>query len=392
MKVAHVSFYYDENLSTEEDLLEQHYTITGWAEALQQKGAEVMVMNRFTKESALQKNNVQYDFIKDRLGGIFRSWSIPFKFLRKICQLDADIIHLHNLSLSLQTFLLRLMLKKKTAIIIQHHGGIAPGKMKRYFYTLLNRVADGFFFTTVDQGKEWLMSKSQSGKVMPVMEGATFFNYDDRDAAKSLVYHDREAAREKTGMTGAPVFLWVGRLDVNKDPLTILEGFEVLLEKYRDANLYMIYSDGKLLTDVKKKITGSESLKNRVHLPGGIAHSEIELYYNSADYFVLGSHYEGSGYALSEALRCGCIPIITGIPSFRMMTNGGRLGALWEPGNKDSFIGAAIAALNKPLKPEANACIDFYKETLSFDAIARTAMLHYRKVMELRLQRINKKK
>lgn len=110
------------------------------------------------------------------------------------------------------------------------------------------------------------------------------------------------------------------------------------------------------------------------------------MYYNSADYFVLGSHYEGSGYALSEALRCGCPPIITDIPSFRMMTNDGQLGALWATGDKNSFAAAATLAINKSLKDEANACIEFFRENLSFDAIAKTAMKHYSNVINRRLK------
>ena len=43
MKVVHISFSYSEKIKTEEELLEQHYTITGWAEALHRKGAEVIV-------------------------------------------------------------------------------------------------------------------------------------------------------------------------------------------------------------------------------------------------------------------------------------------------------------------------------------------------------------
>ncbi len=54
------------------------------------------------------------------------------------------------------------------------------------------------------------------------------------------------------------------------------------------------------------------------------------MYYNSADYFVLGSHYEGSGFSLVEAMSCGVIPIVTDIPSFRMMTNNGKIGTLME--------------------------------------------------------------
>ncbi|MEI9807336.1 MAG: glycosyltransferase family 4 protein [Bacteroidota bacterium] len=384
MRIVHVSFFYDERLTTEEELLEQHYTITGWAEALQRRGAEVIVMSRFIKDSSLQKNNVQYYFRKDNLGGVFRSWRLPFTFLRQISKLDADVIHLHNFTLSLQNFLLRLLLAGKTAVIIQHHGGPLPGIKKRSVHNLLNNVADGFFFTTIEQGKEWFIKKKQSDKIMPVMEGSTFFNYADRDAASTFSYQDRSIARKKTGMSGTPVFLWVGRLDDNKDPLTVLEGFATLSEKYPGAGLYMIYSDDKLSGEVKKKISGSAILNPRVHLLGKIEHPQMETYYSSADYFVLGSHYEGSGYALSEALRCGCIPVITNIPSFRMMTNDGQLGALWETGNKNSFIEAVTMVLSKPLATEANACIVFFRKALSFDAIAGVAMHHYGEVMKAR--------
>ena len=74
MKVVDVSFFYDENVATEEQLLQQHYTTVGWAEALQRKGVEVIVVKRFHKDSLFQKNNVKYHFIKDRFGGILKPW------------------------------------------------------------------------------------------------------------------------------------------------------------------------------------------------------------------------------------------------------------------------------------------------------------------------------
>ncbi|MBL7742134.1 MAG: glycosyltransferase family 4 protein [Chitinophagaceae bacterium] len=384
MKVVHVSFYYDETFTTEECLLEQHYTITGWAEALQRKGAEVIVISRFHRENSFQKNKVHYHFIKDSLKAKPKGWQLPLKLLKKISRLNADIVHLHHLTLSLQTILLRMLLPEKTAIVIQHHGGPLPVKKRRVVHNFFNSVADGYFFTTFEQGHEWFMNKKQAGRVMPVMEGATFFTYGNRDATNILSNNDKNALRIKTGMKGSPVFLWVGRLDRNKDPLTVLDGFWILLKIYPEAKLYMAYSDDKLANAVNKKVDGSPMLRENVFLFGNIPHTEIEMYYNAADYFVLGSHYEGSGYALSEALRCGCVPIITDIPSFRMMTNNGRLGALWEPGNSDSFVKAAILAIDKPRNKEANACIDFFKEYLSFDAIAGVAMQHYQKMIRSR--------
>lgn len=382
-----VTYFYDEKLSSEDEMLSQYYTITGWAEALQRAGQEVIVISRFSKESRMEKNNVVYHFIKDNLGGHFRSWQIPLKFLKKVADLHADLVHLHHLTLSAQTLILRSLLENKTAIVIQHHGGKNLRSLKLSIHNFINRVADGYFFTTPEQGEWWFQNKGQREKLMPVMEGGTFFNYETRDAGKDSDYLQRTLARAKTGMKGSPVFLWVGRLDNNKDPLTILEGFEEILQEYPSASLYMIYSDYELLERVTKRTAGSGILRSRVHLLGNIAHTEIKFYYDSADYFVLGSHYEGSGYALSEALRCGCIPIVTDIPSFRMMTNDGKLGALWQPGSKKSFIEAVAVALEKPLLKEANACIEFFKSALSFDAIARQALQHYQQAIASRLRK-----
>jgi glycosyltransferase involved in cell wall biosynthesis len=390
MKVVNIFYYYDDKVSNEEELIRYYYTTTGWAEALHAKGVESIIMTRFMKESFYQKNNIAHYFVKDNLGSQIRFWQLPIRFLRRVNELDADVIHVHSLTLSLQTFLLRLLLNKKTAIIVQHHGGKSPGTFKRAVHNLLNSVADGFFFTTSTQGTAWFMKKKPFDKVLPVMEGATYFDYDNRDADRSPAYYDRQQARAKTDMHGKPVFLWVGRLDDNKDPLTILEGFEIILQEHAGARLFMIYSDGQLLPAVQQRIAASAILTPHVHLLGKVPHEEIEQYYNSADYFVLGSHYEGSGYALSEALRCGCIPIATNIPSFRMMTNKGQLGALWEPGNRDSFVEAIEAVLQKPLEQEANACIHFYQQQLSFEAIARVAAQHYRQVVQTRSQKYNK--
>jgi glycosyltransferase involved in cell wall biosynthesis len=386
MKVAIVSFSYDEKLRTEHELLAQHYTTTGWAEALQRKGAEVIVANRFHKYSYLFENNVKHLFFKDKLKSILKPWQIPFSFIKKIREINPDVVHLHQLTLSPHALLLRIMLRSKTAIIIQHHGGKSPGRLKRRLHNFLIRSADGFFFTSAQQGDDWFMKKEYK-KILPVMEGATFFDYPNRNTESAINYCERNKAREKTGIKGSPVFLWVGRLDENKDPLTVLNGFKTILKKYSDASFYMIYSEDKLINEVNETISGSVVLKEKVRLLSKITHDEIKMYYNSADYFVAGSHYEGSGYALSEALRCGCVPVVTDIPSFRMMTDNDRFGSLWKTGDKDSFIEAIDKVMQKSLEDEIKKCVLFFETTLSFDAIARTAIAHYQNVLNKRLHK-----
>lgn len=359
MKIVFVNYFYDEKWNSEMDLLRQYYTVIGWSEALQRAGADVTVISRFKKDSQISVNNVDYIFVKDNIGPLVRAWQIPVKLLYTVAKLKPDAIHLHHLSLSLPTMLLRILLPRKTGIFIQHHGGKTVHNWKMSVHNWLHRWADGYFFTTREQGEWWFTNKNQRKKIMPVMEGATFFNFDTRDT-------DNRPA-QKTGMTGNPVFLWVGRLDQNKDPLTVVNGFQKLLQEFPQAKLYMIYNKDELHATMDKAV-----------LLGNIPHEKIKDYYDSADYFVLGSHYEGSGYALSEALRCGCVPIITDIPSFRMMTNNGTLGALWQPGDSDSFVTAAKKAMSKPLREEAIKCTEYYNQCLSFDAIARIALKYYK--------------
>lgn len=119
MKIALVNYFYDENIDNEESLIRQYYTLTGWAESLQQQGAEVTVITRFSRNNQLEKNGVRYFFVRDGLGPRFSALEFPLKFLKAVAVLDADIVHLHHFTLSLQTRLLRFLLNKKKG---HHHS------------------------------------------------------------------------------------------------------------------------------------------------------------------------------------------------------------------------------------------------------------------------------
>ena len=68
----------------------------------------------------------------------------------------------------------------------------------------------------------------------------------------------------------------------------------------------------------------------------------------AADLFVLGSHREGSGYSLIEALACGLPPVVTDIPSFRSLTGGGAVGKLWPCDDPRALCEALVGARFDP--------------------------------------------
>jgi glycosyltransferase involved in cell wall biosynthesis len=104
----------------------------------------------------------------------------------------------------------------------------------------------------------------------------------------------------------------------------------------------------------------------------------------AADVFVLGSPDEGSGYALIEALACGLVPVVTDIPSFRVLTAGGRLGALWAPGEASALARSLVAVAGRPIEPQRDAVIRHFEAELSWAAVGRRAMALYRQVVEAR--------
>jgi glycosyltransferase involved in cell wall biosynthesis len=170
----------------------------------------------------------------------------------------------------------------------------------------------------------------------------------------------------------------VGRLDPNKDPLTVLDGFELALAEVPDAALTLVYPEDRLLGEVKARIAGSPLLGSRVHLRGRLDRGELAALHARADLFVLASHHEGSSFSLIEALSLGVTPVVTDIPSFRAITDGGRLGALFPPGDARA-LAAAIGRLGRSEPGERRRSVRaHFERELSWAAVSRQAVASYR--------------
>ena len=95
----------------------------------------------------------------------------------------------------------------------------------------------------------------------------------------------------------------------------------------------------------------------------------------AADLFVLGSHQEGSGYSVIEALACGLPPIVTDIPSFRSLTGEGAVGALWPCGDSRALCEALASARFDP--PARAAVRAHFDRELSLGSLGRKLAAMY---------------
>jgi glycosyltransferase involved in cell wall biosynthesis len=308
LHVVPLIYFYEPDLTTPESLLERYATIRPFAKALHDEGVRVTVVQRFETDLDFWDGGIRFRFCADSCSPALRKWEIPGPYhsaVRAVCAEDHlqepvhTAIHLNGLLYPVQLRALRRAIPHDCSIIVQHHAEAPWSAFARPIQRLGLRAADGFFFAAKDLAASWvdlgLISKRQS--IFQIMEGSNNFRCQDR-----------VAARVRTGMVGDPVILWVGRLIPLKDPLTVLEGFARILRHAPQARLYMAYGTADMLPAVRERIAASKTLAQAVTLLGRIEHSQLEDIYNSADYFVLGSHHEGSGFSLAEAMACGVVP------------------------------------------------------------------------------------
>jgi glycosyltransferase involved in cell wall biosynthesis len=384
LHVVPLIYFYERDLTTPESLLERYATIRPFAKALHDEGVRVTVVQRFHADLDFWDGGIHYCFCADSCAPALRKWEIPHSFhrsVRAVCTPDhlagptQTVIHLNGLLYPLQLRALRYSLPSDCSIVVQHHAEAPWSTPIRPLQRWGLRAADGFFFAAKDLAASWVDSDLISARqaIFQVMEGSNYFKWQDRIAS-----------RARTGMTGNPVVLWVGRLIQLKDPLTVLEGFMGVLMHVPQARLYMAYGSDDMLRAVRERIAANKSLADAVTLMGRIEHSQLEDLYNSADYFVLGSHHEGSGFSLAEAMACGVVPIVTDIPSFRVMTNGGSIGACWRPGSAESFVDKFLGVMRRPLEQLSLETRDFFQSQLSYEAIARDAIHAYCKLVTAR--------
>lgn len=163
--------------------------------------------------------------------------------------------------------------------------------------------------------------------------------------AAAAVKPDHPWFRDET-----PVIVGVGRLDRQKDFLTLIKAFEQV-RRVRPCRL-LIVGEGPLRETLEAARAGS-AYPNDIDLPGFVA--KPFSYMGHADVFVLSSRYEGLPNALIEALACGAPVVSTNCPSGpQEILEGGRFGRLTPVGDETAMAEAILATLDQPIDRETS--------------------------------------
>ena len=368
-----MSTYLDPLGRSPDQLLEAWFTLADVAAAASSEDVRVTAVQAASQNAVLQRNHVTCRFVAERksmMPASLAPWSspLPRRLAAKCVLLQPDLIHYHSLSLPHHVRLLQQALPK-IPFLVQDHADKLPPAWRRPLYRRGLAAIDGVAFTSRAQAEPFRRRRILADRVAV---------FEIAESSSRFTPGGQQVARTKTGLYGDPCLLWVAHLNENKDPLTILNALSRVRERLPAPELWCFFKSSPLLGEVRARLAAEPDLQCRVHLMGEVPHHAVEDLCRAADFFVLGSHKEGSGYAVVEALACGTPPIVTDIPAFRKLTGDGAVGGLSPPRDADAMARTLIEWSARDRDSLRQAARAHFDRALSFEVIGSQLRDAYR--------------
>jgi glycosyltransferase involved in cell wall biosynthesis len=338
LRVAQISFYMDPAGRSPRELLSAWPTLANVAECAALAGVAVSVIQASAHREQFLHNQVRYDFLP--CARVDTDAKRRADFAKLLHELGPQVLHVQGLGFPHDIAALARLLPG-VPIVLQDHADRLPRFWRRAALKRSFAVIAGVTFCARAQADPFIAA----GVIRPATKV-----YEVPESTCRFAPGEREAARAQAGVSGEPLLLWVGHLNDNKDPMTVLAAVSAAARDLPGLQLWCCFVAAPLLREVQSRIDADPALRGRVHLLGRVPHDRIEMLMRAADIFISGSHREGSGYSLIEALACGAAPAVTDIPSFRTLTCNGQVGRLWPCGDA-----AALAAAIRDLAGEASS-------------------------------------
>lgn len=228
--------------------------------------------------------------------GIYKSFVLK-KYIKK---LDTDIIISSRIEFS------KLIKRRDTLNISQEHSYINSkkyiNKVKKYFKNIDKIVV--MTKKAKEDYEKWLKYSNSKAKV-----------YDIPNMLEESKVDNFAKFNNKT-------LISVGRLEKEKDFLTLLDVFKIINEKYNDVKLKIV-GEGLQRREIEEKIE-KLNLNNKVILTGRISSQEVQEQMSASSVFVLTSLCESFSLVLCEAMEIGlpCVSFNIDVGPKEIIQNG----------------------------------------------------------------------
>ena len=231
------------------------------------------------------------------------------QLLRAIKDFNPDIIHCNS---SIAGFWTRIIVKNSIPTIYTCHGwAFTDGALwwRRIIGITTEKITSRYcskIICTSEYDKNLALKYNISEKQKLI----TIYNGIEIEPWDSIC---QKRFEEKIKLEGTPYFkqvriVFVARLAMPKDPVTLIKAFKKLPENLKLESNIFIVGDGPDKESLEKLIKDLD-LENKIHLLGSMDREELKMIYISSDINVLTTNYEAVPYTIKEAMSYG-LPVI----------------------------------------------------------------------------------
>jgi glycosyltransferase involved in cell wall biosynthesis len=224
------------------------------------------------------------------------------RFRRTLPQ--SDIVQVHGLNSALG---LRALLRRPQAYFIHTQEQGLTGRTSDSFWRFTGDAHGALERRTVGAAKDVVVFNEEYSGVVRGWNPRARFSPTWFDPA--LITDLPEAERDPHAV------IWVGRLEVPKDPALAVEAFAALVDSDPEQPWTLeLLGQGTMLEQVRAQVDALHpSISGRISVPGRVPPPEVARRMGTAGVFLMTSHpgYEGYPRVLVEAMASGLPSVVT---------------------------------------------------------------------------------
>ncbi|MCS7188976.1 MAG: glycosyltransferase family 1 protein [Bacteroidia bacterium] len=172
------------------------------------------------------------------------------------------------------------------------------------------------------------------------------YNGCDGEIFKPLLPEDILSVRQRYTQ-GVPYILYVGSLHPRKNPVRLLQAYDILRESYTDPLRFILVSRVMFGKREIEEAYNRLRTKQELIFLSSVSDRELAELYGAAAVVVYPSLYEGFGYPVVEAMACGVPVVISRVSSLPEV--GGEAAFYVNPYDAEDIAKGIREALVEPL-------------------------------------------
>ena len=183
---------------------------------------------------------------------------------------------------------------------------------------------------------------------------------------------DQKAVRDRLGLNGEKILLYVGRVEPLKG-LDLLVETAAQMDSEDGVRVIVVGADvnGDREMDRVKLLAKERDLDGQIDFVGQVDHKELPLYYNAADVCVVPSYYESFGLVALESMACGTPVVATRVGGLSTIIQHGRTGYLKPWRCPDAFANSVEMIISSDgLQQSMGTAARKHAEGMGWDTIA----------------------